>query len=71
VYGVLQQVLGIVGLRARGDSPGVGGSGVLLGAALLVLLLAVAASLALKWCLDYVIGAVSAFNRYVWFQLYM
>jgi hypothetical protein len=63
LYVVLQSALAVLGLRPRGDSPGVFGTAVLLGAALLLLLLVVAASLALKWGLDYVIGAVSAFNR--------
>lgn len=62
-YWVLQQLLSLLGLRQQGDSPGVAGTVLLLGLALLVLLVAVAASIGLKWCLDYVIGAVAAFNR--------
>jgi hypothetical protein len=63
-YWVLQQLLSVVGLAQRGDSPGVVGCGVLLGLALLVLLVAVAVSWALKWLLDYVTAAVGAFNRW-------
>jgi hypothetical protein len=63
VYQLLQQLLGVVGLSQRGDSPGIVGAVVLMGLALLVLLVAVGVSLALKWCLDYFIAAVAAFNR--------
>jgi hypothetical protein len=59
VYRLLQQLLWVVGLSQRGDSPSVVGAVVLMGLALLVLLVAVGVSLALKWCLDY----VTAFNR--------
>jgi hypothetical protein len=62
-YWLLQQLLSIGGLAQRGDSPGVVGCGVLLGLALLVLLVAVGVSWALKWVLDYVTAAVAAFNR--------
>ena len=64
-YWLLQQLLSVVGLAQRGDSPGVVGCGVLLGLALLVLLVAVGVSWALKWLLDYVTAAVAAFNRWV------
>lgn len=65
VFRLLQRVLGLFGLLQRGDSPGVVGAAVLLGVALLVLLVAVGVSIALKWCLDYVTAAVAAFNRCV------
>jgi len=60
---LLQQLLSVLGLQQRGDSPGVLGAAVLLGLALLVLLVAVGVSVGLKWTLDYVIAAVDAFNR--------
>lgn len=65
VYLWCQALLGVVGLRQVGaDSPGVVGVGLLLGVALLVLLCAVGVSLGLKWCLDYCVAAVAAFNRW-------
>jgi hypothetical protein len=63
VRGVLQLLLAAVGLLQRGASPGLVGCVLLLAVALVLLVLDVAASVAVKWCLDGFTAAVQTVLR--------
>jgi hypothetical protein len=60
---VLQLLLAAVGLLQRGASPGLVGCVLLLAVALVLLVLDVAASVAVKWCLDGFTAAVQTVLR--------